>query len=98
MSKVSYTFEQYIKSCHFSSESVLEQYLQRCERRGWQPTIILNTWIRWDENKNILVTWLKENCKNKWDYRHACFWEFEDEQDAMLFRLTWGDRIDRCDI
>lgn len=89
------TFQEFINSkVYFASDSTLQAYLERCDRRGWYPEEILNTWIRYDENKKLLVPWLDDNCEKRWGYRHACFWEFEDANDAMLFRLTWGDRID----
>lgn len=36
--------------------------------------------------------WCEENCRGLWrnEQVHAIYWQFEDEQDAMMFMLRWG--------
>lgn len=97
--KPSYSYEEFIsRAAFFPTLYSQVQYSARCEERGWYPAVILNTWISYDENKHLVVPWLEVNCKKRWNYRHACFWEFEDADDAMMFRLTWGDRIDNSTV
>lgn len=39
-------------------------------------------------------TWIEQNCKGNYGWALADPWwicfEFEDESDAILFKLTWG--------
>lgn len=36
--------------------------------------------------------WCEENCQGLWraETTHALYWQFADEQDAMMFMLRWG--------
>jgi len=37
-----------------------------------------------------MVSWCKDNCKHDWDDPVEFKFIFEDEQDAVFFKLTWG--------
>ena len=38
-----------------------------------------------------LDKWCEENCKGKWrPSKKFCCFDFEKEEDAILFKLVWG--------
>jgi hypothetical protein len=40
----------------------------------------------------VMKQWCEDNCRGLWrnEQVHAIYWQFEDEQDAMMFMLRWG--------
>jgi hypothetical protein len=43
-------------------------------------------------NKNLMNQWCEERCRGRWrsETHFALYWQFEDENDAMMFNLRWG--------
>ena len=44
------------------------------------------------ENKHEMNQWCEQNCRGIWrsETYFALYWQFTDEQDAMMFMLRWG--------
>lgn len=44
------------------------------------------------DNLDAMREWCHEHCQRLWrcETQHALYWQFEDEQDAMMFMLRWG--------
>lgn len=40
--------------------------------------------------ENAIASWLEENCEHRYDRFGKLGVEFEDEDDAVLFRLSWA--------
>ena len=40
---------------------------------------------------SIVTKWCEENCQGRWNPQDPIWWEFELEEDAMAFKLRWGD-------
>lgn len=43
-------------------------------------------------NKNEMNQWCSENCTGLWrsETFHALYWQFENDRDATMFMLRWG--------
>lgn len=41
---------------------------------------------------DTMKEWCYDNCRDMWRHEttHAIYWQFADEQDAMMFTLRWG--------
>ncbi len=48
-----------------------------------------NSDSNWPDFK-ILVKWIKENCDGEWYQYDPVYYIFENDIDAMAFRLAWG--------
>lgn len=44
------------------------------------------------DNFPLMEEWCIENCSGLWRNHHtyALYWQFDNEQDAMMFMLRWG--------
>jgi hypothetical protein len=81
-----YSLDEFINSVHFLTEMHKKSYMQRCEERNWKPSIIFDTFIKYNENIEL---WLNKICTGHWNYRHYGIYEFENNQDALMFKMTY---------
>lgn len=44
------------------------------------------------ENKTAMNNWCEQNCRGIWrsENFYALYWQFTDDNDAMMFMLRWG--------
>ena len=42
------------------------------------------------ETRGALLNWCNENCQQKFNANNGFWWEFQNEEDAALFILSWG--------
>ena len=43
-------------------------------------------------NKDLMNEWCENKCQGRWrsETQFALYWQFEEENDAFLFKLKWG--------
>lgn len=95
-------YDEWLELLHPSTKAMYEGMMRRKYGIG-KPTFVV--WMRRIHRKNDperyreVREWIEQNCRRQWydlsgDFAHLQIVGFDDEEDAMMFKLAYGDGYD----
>lgn len=78
--------EVYNQNAKTLAEEIDAQMLRTLyQQLGWHEVVLQP--MNWEQNYQV-DTWVENNIKNR-IWTHGLVWMFEDDRDAMWFKLRW---------